>query len=106
MFIDLRIGDDMKQIDIGKEVMRAIDTSDLKKHIDETFQETDFGVKEFRTEDYPKESQAYLIEAEFYCRKAREYRAKEKAAAAQSQLYIKRRIGEEQIIMEQYEQVS
>ena len=52
--IDLRIGDDMKQIDIEKELKRAIDTSDLKKHIDETFQETDFSAKEFHTENYPK----------------------------------------------------
>ena len=86
-FIDLRIGDDMKQIDLVKEVTRVIDTSDLKKHIDETFQETDFSVKEFHTENYPKNSQAYLIEAEFYCRKAREYRAKEKAATAEAEYY-------------------
>ena len=102
----MRIGDDMKQIDLVKEVKRAIDTSDLKKHIDETFQEIDFSTKEFRTEDYPKESQAYLIEAEFYCRKAREYRAKEKAAAAEAEFYIGQGINIEQNIMQQYEKVS
>ena len=98
----------MEQIDVVETVTEAIDASDLKKHIDETFQETDFSVKEFRTEEYPKESQAYLIEAEFYCRKAREYRAKEKTAAAKSQLYIERGIDREQntSIMQQYNKVS
>ena len=86
-FIDLRIGDDMKRIDYVRELKIAIDSSDLKKHINETFHETDFTVKEFRTENYPKNSQAYLIEAEFYCRKAREYRAKELTAAIEVEHY-------------------
>ena len=77
----------MSQIDYVKELREAVETSDLKKHIDETFQETDFNVKEFLTVNYPKNSQPYLNEAEFYCRKAREYRAKELAATTEAKYY-------------------
>ena len=86
-FIDLTIADDMEQIDLVKELNTVIYTTDLKEHIDDTFQLADFSVKEFRTENYPKNSQPCLTKAAFYCRKAREYRAKANIAATDTEGY-------------------
>ena len=104
--VDLTIADDMSQIDYVKELNAAVNISEIKKRINDSFQEVDFSVKQFRTEDYPKNSQAYLKESAFYCRKAREYRAKKQAAATEADSYVELGIGTDANINEQFKQVS
>ena len=59
--------------------------------MNETFQDTDFSDKQLCTARYPEKSRPYLYEAEFYCRKAREYRVKGQVAATQARDYDEQR---------------